>query len=222
MKTIQALLSLFIAASFVFGSPKPTVASSTAPANPIVIVAFGDSLTAGYGLTNDKAFPTKLAQALTSRGHKVKIHNAGVSGDTSTSGLSRLSWSLPANTDGVILELGANDALRGVNPDQTRSALNQILQKLAKQNIPVLLTGMRAPPNMGPAYEQKFNTIFPDLAKSHDVGFYPFFLDGVAANLALNQPDGIHPNMRGVDVIVEKIIPFVEQLITRIKQDRKS
>jgi len=184
----------------------------------LTIVAFGDSLTAGYGLKTTAAFPAQLQKALKARGHNVTVHNAGVSGDTATAGLSRLTWSLPKKTDAVILELGANDALRGVDPGQTRKALDQTLQQLKAKNIPVLLAGMRAPPNMGKTFEKKFNAIYPFLAKTYRVKFYPFFLKGVAARPELNQADGIHPNDKGVLVIIKNILPLVEGLIHTIKQ----
>jgi len=183
----------------------------------VKIVVLGDSLSAGYGLNVQDAFPSKLAAALKAKDHAVEMINAGVSGDTSTGGLDRFDWSVPDDADALILELGANDALRGVNPDVTRDALDQILTKLKARKIPVLLAGMKSPPNMGPDYVAKFDAIFPDLAKKHDVLFYPFFLEGVAANDKLNQRDGMHPNPDGVDVIVKNILPKVEELIARAK-----
>ncbi len=180
------------------------------------IVAFGDSLTAGYGLAQKDAFPNQLERALNANGHKVTIRNAGVSGDTSSGGLARFDWAIGGDVDLVILELGANDALRGVNPDVTRSNLLEILNRLKAKNIPVLFTGMRAPPNYGSDYQDEFDGLYPDLAKRLDVAFYPFFLDGVAAQAALNQSDGIHPNADGVAVIVERILPHVESLLKSI------
>lgn len=213
MKAIQACLICFFALMLQLSTP----AKADSPA-ALTIVALGDSLTAGYGLTAKAAFTTQLQQALKARGHNVTVHNAGVSGDTATGGLARLAWSLPAKTDAVILELGANDALRGVDPDQTRKALEQIIQKLKAKKIPILLTGMKAPPNMGKTYEQKFNAIYPFLAKTYGVKFYPFFLKDVAARPKLNQADGIHPNGKGVLVIIKNILPSVEVLIRAARQ----
>ena len=189
-------------------------------AAPLKIVALGDSLTAGYGLPGGQAFPAQLQKALRSKGYDVKIVNAGVSGDTTTAGLDRLAWSVPDDTAGVILELGANDALRGVDPKVTKATLEKILDRLAKRHIPVLLAGMQSPRNMGPEYVKTFDAIYPALAAHHDVIFYPFFLAGVAADPKLNQADGMHPNPQGVDIIVHRMLPSVEQLIERAKQAR--
>jgi acyl-CoA thioesterase I len=184
---------------------------------PVRIVALGDSLTAGLGLPGDAAFPAKLATALKAKGIAVTITNAGVSGDTASGGLGRLDWSVPDGTDAVILELGANDALRGLDPDLTKNALDAILRKLADRHIAVLLGGMRAPPNMGPDYARNFDAIYPALASTHPVVFYPFFLDGVAADPKFNQSDGLHPNAAGVDVIVARILPQAEELVSRAR-----
>ncbi len=185
---------------------------------PVKVVAFGDSLTAGYGLPAQDTFPAKLQAALSARGHKVEIENAGVSGDTASGGLSRLDWSIPDGTDAVIVELGANDMLRGVDPKVTRQALDDILAALTARNIPVLLAGMRAAPNMGADYARDFEKIFADLAKKYDVVFYPFFLDGVAAQAKLALQDGMHPNAAGIDVIVKNILPKAEELVLRAKK----
>jgi len=193
------------------------LAPSRAADAPIRIVALGDSLTAGFGLPGEAAFPVRLEAALRAKGVAVEISNAGVSGDTSSGGLARLDWSVPEGTDGVILELGANDALRGVDPDVTRAALRELLRRLKERGIAVLLTGMRAPPNMGQDYAGAFDAIFPALAAEYDVVFYPFFLDGVAAERALNQADGLHPTAQGVDTIVRRILPKAEELIARIR-----
>ena len=184
---------------------------------PVKIVVLGDSLSAGYGLPVQDAFPSKLQAALKAKGIATEMINAGVSGDTATGGLERFDWSVPPDADAVILELGANDALRGVDPGVTRAALEQILSKIDARKIPVLLAGMKSPPNMGPDYVAKFDGMYPDLAKKHDAIFYPFFLDGVAANEKLNQRDGMHPNPQGVDVIVKNILPKVEELIAKAK-----
>jgi acyl-CoA thioesterase-1 len=189
---------------------------------PVKIVVLGDSLTAGYGLPVQSAFPTKLAAALKAKGVAVEIANAGVSGDTASGGLARLDWSVPDGTDAVIVELGANDALRGIDPKITKTALDSILSKLKARHIAVLLAGMLAPPNMGVEYGRDFNAIYPALAKTYDAIYYPFFLDGVAANPKLDQADGMHPNAQGVDVIVARIMPKVEELIARVKAARGS
>jgi len=182
-------------------------------AEPVRIVALGDSLTAGYGLPNQSAFATKLQAALKAKGIDAAVANAGVSGDTASGGLERLDWSVPDGTDAVIVELGANDALRGIDPALTEKALDAILTKLAARRIPVLFAGMKAPPNMGADYTKAFDAIYPALAARHRVIFYPFFLDGVAADPKLNQGDGMHPSAAGVDVIVARILPSVERLI---------
>lgn len=194
------------------------VATHAATTEEIVIVAFGDSLTAGLGLPPSRSFPAQLEQALRERGHNVRIVNAGVSGDTAASGLQRLDWALPPDVDAVIVELGANDALRGLDPQETRQALTEILDRLQRRGLPVLLAGMQAPRNMGPEYEQAFDAIYPALAADRDVLFYPFFLEGVATRAALNQADGIHPNAEGVAAIVTRILPLVETLIARAKE----
>lgn len=186
----------------------------------MTLVALGDSLTAGLGLPAGDAFPARLEAALKARGHDVRILNAGVSGDTATAGLARLDWALDPAADGVIVELGANDALRGVDPRETRKALDAILKRCAEKGLPVLLAGMLAPPNLGEAYGATFNAIYPDLARTYDAVLYPFFLEGVAAVPALNQPDGIHPTAEGVETIVAGILPSVETLIERIKKTR--
>jgi acyl-CoA thioesterase-1 len=187
---------------------------------PVKIVVLGDSLSAGLGLRADAAFPARLAQALKAKDIAVSVANAGVSGDTASGGLGRLDWSVPDGTDAVIVELGANDALRGIDPKLTKTALDTILNKLKERHIVVLLAGMEAPRNMGSAYVQAFDAIYPALASSHPVAFYPFFLDGVAADPKLNQGDGLHPNAAGVDVIVARMLPQVEKLIDRVRAAR--
>jgi acyl-CoA thioesterase-1 len=184
---------------------------------PVKIVVLGDSLSAGLGLPVVDAFPSKLDRALKAKGAAVEIVNAGVSGDTASGGRDRVDWSVPEGTDAVILELGANDALRGVDPKVTRAALDAILSHFEARHIPVLFAGMQAPPNMGAAYVRAFNSIFPELAAAHDVTFYPFFLDGVASDPKLNQRDGVHPTAAGVDVIVARILPKVEELVARVR-----
>ena len=181
----------------------------------ITIVALGDSLTAGYGLPPGQGFAAQLQDALRARGHDVSVIDAGVSGDTSTGGLARLDWSVPEDADAVIVELGANDALRGLNPAITRKALRGIVRGLKARGQAVLLAGMKAPRNLGDDYAAEFDAIYPELAAAEEVPLYPFFLDGVAADPALNLADGIHPTSEGVAKIVEKILPSVEALIAQ-------
>ena len=185
-------------------------------ADRIKVVVLGDSLTAGYGLKKQDAFPFKLATALNSSGHSIQVINAGVSGDTSAGGRSRLSWALTDNPQLVIIELGANDGLRGLDPSETKANLNAVLNDLKKRKIKVLLTGMLAPPNLAREYGREFGQIFPELAKTHAVAFYKFFLEGVANHPHLNQKDGIHPNPEGVDEIVRRILPIVKSLIDTV------
>lgn len=177
------------------------------------ILAFGDSLTAGLGLAPEQSFPAKLEARLKSDGIAAKVVNAGVSGDTTTDGLARLDWALAEKPDLVILELGANDALRGIDPDTVRTNLDKIIAKVQASGARLLLAGMRAPPNWGEEYQDKFDRIYPELARAHDVTLYPFFLDGVATKPELNQADGLHPNERGVAAIVDRIAPVVARLI---------
>ncbi len=186
------------------------------------IVALGDSITAGFGLPAGAAFPARLARALEAKGIAVSIANAGVSGDTASAGLARLDWSVPPGTEAVILELGANDMLRGIDPNVTKAALDQILEKLVDRHIPVLLAGMKAMRNLGSDYARNFDGIYPALASTHSVVFYPFFLAGVASDPKLNQDDGLHPNAAGVNVIVAHILPQVEALIARVRAARGS
>lgn len=195
------------------------LAQGTASA-PAKIVVLGNSLSAGLGLAATDAFPAQLEKALKDKGINVQIGNAGVSGDTSSGGLDRLDWSVPVGTQGVILELGANDALRGTDPKVTRAALDEILKRLKARHIAVLLCGMVAPPNYGTEYAAQFNAIYPNLAKEYDVPLYPFFLDGVAANTKLNQPDGMHPTAAGVAMIVEHILPAVEAFLGAIHEQK--
>ena len=200
----------------------PVMAQSASQAAPLKIVAFGDSLTAGYGLPAQDAFPAKLERVLRTKGVNAAIENAGVSGDTASGGLSRVDWSIPDDTDAVILELGANDMLRGIDPKLTREALDSILAKLKERNIVVLLCGMRAAPNLGSEYARAFESIFEDLARKYDSVFYPFFLDGVTTQTKFVMRDGLHPNAAGVDVIVAGIMPKVEELIARIGNKGRS
>jgi acyl-CoA thioesterase I len=196
--------------------------AAPAAADPIRIVALGDSLTAGYGLDAASSFAAELEKALKAHGHDVVVVNAGVSGDTASDGLARVDWSVGDDADAVIVELGANDALRGVDPEITRDALDKLVARLTQHRLPVLLAGMLAPPNLGTEYGQAFDAIYPDLAGKYGALLYPFFLDGVAARPDLNQADGIHPNAAGVAVIVERILPSVEALIARVPGQMKS
>lgn len=195
---------------------------SGAADRPVKIVVLGDSLSAGFGLPAPDAFPARLAAALKAKGLAAAVVNAGVSGDTASAGLERLDWSVPDGTDAVIVELGANDALRGLDPQLTRSALDAILSRLQQRHIAVLLAGMMAPRNMGPDYVRAFDAIYPALAAAHEVIFYPFFLDEVAADPKLNQGDGMHPNAAGVAAIVARVLPQVEELIARARSARGS
>ena len=179
----------------------------------IVIVAFGDSLTAGYGLSASDAFPAQLESALRQAGRQVRVINGGVSGETTAGGRARLDWVLTDKPDAAIVELGANDALRGIDPKEASRNLGAILSELKKRNVRVLLAGMLAPSNLGSRYTRAFETIFPDLAAAHDVMLYPFFLDGVAGHPDLQIEDGMHPNSKGVDVMVERMLPVVEKAI---------
>ncbi|UDL87510.1 arylesterase [Mesorhizobium sp. PAMC28654] len=192
-------------------------AISSARAEPFKIVGFGDSLMAGFGLGPDQGFTDKLAAALRAKGLDVTVANAGVSGDTSSGGMARLDWSVPDGTQLVILELGANDMLRGVSADIVRKNLDEMLAKLKQRKIAVLLAGMRAAPNLGPDYQNAFDAIFPDLARKYDAALYPFFLDGVAGQPALQLEDGMHPNAHGVDQMVERILPTVEKAIASVQ-----
>jgi acyl-CoA thioesterase I len=185
-------------------------------AKPVTLLVLGDSLTAGLGLEPQDAFPAKLEAALKLRYPDLTIVNAGVSGDTAADGLARLDWALTDDVGGLIVGLGANDALRGLDAVQTEMALDGIMLKAQQKNLPVLILGMKAPPNMGPDYVARFDGLYPRLAEKHGALLYPFFLDGVAANAGLNQADGIHPNAQGVDAIVLKVLPFVEELIGKV------
>ncbi|MBW7965588.1 arylesterase [Bradyrhizobium sp. BR 10261] len=190
-------------------------------AKPIKLVVLGDSLSAGLGLSAQDAFPARLKKALQAKGIEIDMTNAGVSGDTASGGRDRLDWSVPEGTEGVIVELGANDAMRGIDPDLTRAALADIVQRLKARKIAVMLCGMLAPPNFGADYGARFNSIYPELAKRFDVPLYPFFLEGVAADAKLNQADGIHPTAAGVDIVVDKMLPTVEAFVRTIGEQRR-
>jgi acyl-CoA thioesterase-1 len=193
----------------------PSVAGASSD-SPLRILVLGDSLAAGYGLAAEDAFPMRLEQSLRAAGRNVEVINAGVSGDTTAGGLARLDWALADQPQVVIIELGANDALRGLPPEQTRENLDAIISRLKQAGVAVLLAGMRAPRNLGSEYYNKFDNLYPELAAKHEVALYPFFLEGVATKQAYNQPDGIHPNQDGVQVIVKNILPAVERLLDRV------
>jgi acyl-CoA thioesterase-1 len=214
----RSVAALFLLYGLVVGNP---VAAAS-----VKVVALGDSLTAGLGLPASQSFPAKLEAALRARGHDVTIVNAGVSGDTASDGLARLDWSVEDGTNAVILELGANDALRGVDPATTRTALDNILRRLDQRHLPVLMAGMLAPLNFGDDFAKRFDAIYPELAGKYGVELYPFFLDGLvskvdvdhraASRTDLFQADGMHPNAAGVDLIVERMMPVVERLLARL------
>lgn len=192
-------------------------AAAQIPDRPIKLAVLGDSLTAGFGLPAGAAFPARLERALRAKGYKVEVLNAGVSGDTASGGRDRMDWSIPDGTDAVIVELGANDALRGIDPKVTRGALEAIIKRFQERGMSVMLAGMMAPPNLGADYAARFNAIYPDLAKLYGVPLYGFFLDGVVTQAKLNQGDGLHPTAEGIDVIVERILPDVETFLGKLK-----
>ena len=200
-----ALFALIILVATAFGAAAAQAGTR--------VVALGDSLTAGFGLAPEQGFPARLQQRLAAAGIAVEMTNAGVSGDTSAGGLARVDWALTDHPDVVLLELGANDALRGIDPKLTYDNLDKILARIKASGAKVLLMGMRAPPNWGRDYQKAFDAIYPALARKYDVPLYPFFLDGVAMDPNLNQEDGIHPNREGVEIIVGRVAPYVQRLI---------
>jgi acyl-CoA thioesterase-1 len=202
-----------------FGAISPQLARAE---TAIHVVALGDSLTAGYGLAAKDGFVPRLQAALAAQGIDVEIANAGVSGDTAADGLARLDWSVPVGTDAVIVELGANDMLRGIDPQVTRNALDAILARLAQRHVTIMLCGMRAAPNLGADYGRAFERIYPELAQKYGAVLYPFFLDGVAADRTLTQQDGLHPNAAGVDLMVRRILPSVQELIAQLRTHKQS
>lgn len=212
------LVGLCLALGLAYGAPIGVV-NAAQPAQPLRILALGDSLTAGFNLPQGAGFPAQLETALKDRGHAVEVINGGVSGDTSAGGLSRLAWQLGDDPPAAaIVELGANDGLRGLDPGRTEANLSQIIARLKGAGVAVLLAGMKAPPNLGPEYGAAFNGLYPRLADQHEVLLYPFFLEGVAARPELLQPDGLHPTEEGMAEIVRRILPQVEQLLTRAKK----
>ena len=217
---IQAFaLAAVLAAGFAGGMMPGVIRAAD---RPVRIVALGDSLTAGYNLPGSAAFPAKLEKVLKQKGVAVEIANAGVSGDTASGGLGRVDWSVPDGTDAVIVELGANDMLRGVDPAVTRRALEEIVRRLTERHIPILLAGMRAAPNLGDQYVRAFEAIYPELAAKYDLLLYPFFLDGIVGDSKFNQRDGLHPTAAGVDKIVAGILPKAEELVARVRERRGS
>jgi len=214
-----SMLSLALLRLGACALPVAAAAAAGPPAPPAkLILAFGDSLTAGYGLSAHDGFTAQLERALRASGHSATVHNAGISGDTSQGGRARLTWvlaGLHGRPDLVILELGANDMLRGVDPTATRTNLDAMLATLTQRHIPVLFAGMLATPNLGQAYVRQFNAIYPDLARKYHVALYPFFLDGAALHPELIQADRLHPNARGVAVIVRRMLPAVERALPR-------
>lgn len=206
----RALAAALLAVLAVSAAVPPAAAATT-------IMAFGDSLVAGYGLSAEDAFPAQLEEALRAEGYEVEVVNAGNSGDTAAAGRARLDWALASEPDAAIVVLGANDALRGLEPERTYANLDAILTRLTSEGIATLLCGMKAPRNLGAGYAEDFDAVFPRLAEAHGVLFHPFFLEGVAAEPSLNQSDGLHPNAEGVAVIVETILPKVEALIARAR-----
>ncbi|MBA2126117.1 arylesterase [Hyphomicrobium methylovorum] len=215
------MLALAIVLSLL-SSPLSAVDAADVPTTPVTILAFGDSLTAGYGVKATEAFPAQLQMALEAKGYKVTVLNGGVSGDTTSGGAQRLDWALEPPPDGVILELGANDALRGIDPKEPRANLDAMLEKLKAKNIAVLIAGMRAPNNWGADYSKAFDAIYPDLAAKYGYPLYPFFLDGVALDRSFSQSDGLHPTAAGIAEIVKRILPEVETLVQTIAQRKTS
>ena len=210
-----ALATAVVAAGMLLAaSGLPTI--QAAAATP-VIVAFGDSLTAGLGLPEKDSFPAQLERALKARGQEVKVINAGVSGDTASAGLARLDWAMPDDASAVIIELGANDALQGLDPAATKATLEKIITELKARGLPILLAGMEAPPNLGKEYVEQFRALYADLAQRYDLILYPFFLDGVALDNKYTLGDGMHPNAEGVARIVDGILPKVEELLAKEK-----
>jgi acyl-CoA thioesterase-1 len=214
MKRPKRAVAILAAGALLLGQ---ALSARAAEAPEPVIVALGDSLTAGLGLPQDEAFPVVLERRLRAAGHGAKVIDAGVSGDTAGAGLARLDWAIPADASAVIIELGANDALQGLPPEATKASLEAIIERVEARGLPILLVGMEAPRNMGKDYVEAFSAIYRDLAKRYDVVFYPFFLDGIVLDESLTQDDGLHPNGKGVARIVDRIAPKVEELLARVK-----
>jgi acyl-CoA thioesterase-1 len=217
MKRRVSLMALVVAILLCAVAPP----KSEAKEQETVIVALGDSLTAGLGLPQSESFPAKLEAALKAQGRNVTVANAGVSGDTVSAALDRLDWALPPNTSAVIVELGGNDALQGLPPAEIEASLAKIIERVKAKGLPVLIAGMESPRNMGKDYVDQFHAIYPDLAERYGALLYPFFLDGVALDPGLMQEDGIHPNAKGVDRIVQSILPKVDELLTQVENQRR-
>lgn len=215
---VHRLAQMVVLAVIVNATVGAILMSTVAAAERTIrLVAFGDSLTAGFGLPQNAAFPVQLEKALKAKGHQVEVINAGVSGDTTAAALDRLDWSVPDQVDAAIVELGANDALRGLDPARARANLDEIVKRFKAKGAEVLIAGMVAPRNWGDAYVKAFDPIFADLAKAHGTLLYPFFLDGVAMRPDLNLGDGLHPTEAGVAEIVKRILPTVEELIAKVR-----
>jgi acyl-CoA thioesterase-1 len=220
-KVIWNSLILFATLAAMIGAPTLSqTARGASPEKEIVIVALGDSLTAGYQLPPAGAFPVQLEKALRAKGMNVRVVNSGVSGDTATDALARFDWSMPEQADAAIVELGANDALRGIQVPETEKALNEILSRLQARHMDVLIAGMEAPRNWGEDYAKRFTAMYRSLAKSYNAQLYPFFLAGVALDPSLSLSDGLHPTTEGVQKIVQAMMPDVEALIERVKLRR--
>lgn len=213
----RVVLCNWLIALLTLGAAAAAGPAAGAADQPLRIVVLGDSLVAGFGIKPSEAFPAQLERALKAKGHAVEVVNAGVSGDTTAGGLERVAWAVPADANAVILELGANDALRGLDPARAKANLDAIISKVKAGGAEVLLAGMMAPRNLGPDYVRAFDAIYPDLAAKHGLILYPFFLEGVAMDGKLNLNDGLHPNGRGVAEITRRILPSVEQLIERAR-----
>jgi acyl-CoA thioesterase-1 len=221
-KVIWNCLGLFATLAIILaGSTLPQTVLAASPDKDITIVALGDSLTAGYQLPPDAAFPAQLEKALRAKGMNVRVINSGVSGDTATDALARFDWAMPEEADAAIVELGANDALRGMQIPETEKALNEILTRLKARHMDVLIAGMEAPRNWGEDYVKRFTQMYRTLAQSHGAQLYPFFLAGVALDQSLSLSDGMHPNREGVEKIVQAMLPDVEALIQRVKMRRR-
>ena len=220
---LMRLLLLALLTSVIVSGEAGAGAAADATASPLRIMIYGDSLAAGYGLKPADGFAPQLERALAAQGIEADIHNASKSGETTAGGLARLKWNLDGSRpDMIILELGANDALRALPPAKTRANLDGILRQLKKQRITILLTGMMAPPNLGPVYVKEFNAIYPELARKHKVVLYSFFLNGVAGQRQLNLRDGMHPNAKGIKKIVSEILPYVKKTIKTAQTKRKT
>jgi acyl-CoA thioesterase-1 len=223
-KTLQTLAALYIIllaaqpAGLAAAAPDQPEQGDAMAAEPLTVLALGDSLTAGWGVPHDASVPERLERMLRADGIAARVVNAGVSGDTTQGGLARLQWALAEEPDAAIVELGANDMLRGLHPRTAKENLAAILEALRSRNIPTLLAGMLAPPNMGQIYSRGFNAIYTDLAREYDVVFYPFYLQDVAGRPDLNQEDGLHPNAEGYAVIAENIYPYVLELVERARR----